>query len=209
MLGLPASTEIHKLITKKKVYEHFGAEMSTERRRKFDADIARMVLTNEVSPVSLPLPAGETVQNSFVLQIFLKAKAFDPQNIAYIARLFGQRLVILLEAEGQQRLALWQTKLIMTEWAASDTLHLPLTGLNLDKVWENIVAQIAGIQLEQGRTLDEQIALAAQREKLQKEIARLEKLARAERQPKKKFELVNELRRLQKQFSTEQGGITL
>ena len=28
MLGLPASTEIHKLITKKKVYEQFGAEMS-------------------------------------------------------------------------------------------------------------------------------------------------------------------------------------
>ena len=26
MLGLPASTEIHKLITRKRVYEHFGAD---------------------------------------------------------------------------------------------------------------------------------------------------------------------------------------
>lgn len=192
MLGLPASTEIHKLITKKKVYEHFGAEMSTERRKKFDADIARMVLTNEVSPVSLPLPAGETVQNFFVLQIFLKEKAFDPQNISYISRLFGQRLVILLEAGGQQRLALWQTRLLMTEWTEAGTITLPLMGLNFDKVWENIVIRIAGIDMEQGRTLDEQLAAAAQREKLQKEIARLEKLARAERQPKKKFELVQQ-----------------
>ena len=69
MLGLPASTEIKKLITKKKVYEHFGADMSAERRKKFDADIARMTLTNEVSPVSVNLSAGDDVQNFFVLHI--------------------------------------------------------------------------------------------------------------------------------------------
>lgn len=194
MLGLPVSTELHKLISKKKVYEHFGAEMSAERRKKFDADIARMALTNEVSPVSINLPAGETVQNFFILQIALKKKSFDPQNIAYISRLFGQRLVMVLEAEGLQRLALWQSKLIMTEWAEPDALTLPISGLDFDKVWENIVTRIVGIEMEQGRTLDEQIALAAQREKLQKEIARLEKLARAERQPKKKFELVQQMK---------------
>ena len=92
MLGLPASTEIKKLITKKKVYEHFGADMSAERRKKFDADIARMTLTNEVSPVSVNLSAGDDVQNFFVLHIALKAKEFDQQNISYISRLFGQRL---------------------------------------------------------------------------------------------------------------------
>ncbi len=202
MLGLPASTEIKKLITKKKVYEHFGADMSTERRKKFDADIARMTLTNEVSPVSVNLSAGDEVQNFFVLHIVLKAKEFDQQNISYISRLFGQRLVMLLEAEGLARLAIWQTKLIMTEWAAPDTLQLPLTGLNLDKVWENIVTKIAGIEIEQGRTLDEQIAVSAQREKLLKEINKLEKQARAERQPKKKFEIVQRIKKLE----AELGG---
>ena len=203
MLGLPASTEIKKLITKKKVYEHFGADMSTERRKKFDADIARMTLTNEVSPVSVNLSAGDEVQNFFVLHILLKSKDFDQQNISYISRLFGQRLVMLLEAEGQARLALWQTKLIMTEWVAPDTLRLPLIGLNLDKVWENIVTQIAGIEIEQGRTLDEQIAVSAQRDKLIKEISKLEKQARAERQPKKKFDLVQQIKRKQQEL---EGG---
>lgn len=202
MLGLPASTEIKKLITKKKVYEHFGADMSAERRKKFDADIARMTLTNEVSPVSINIAAGDDVQNFFILHIALKSKEFDQQNISYISRLFGQRLVMILESEGQSRLALWQTKLIMTEWAAPDTLRLPLSGLNLDKVWENIVLQIAGIEIEQGRTLDEQIAVSAQREKLLKEMNKLEKQARAERQPKKKFELVKRIKKLE----AELGG---
>lgn len=194
MLGLPASTEIHRLITRKRVYEHFGADMSAERRKRFEADIARMVLTNEVSPVSINLPAGEQVQSFFVLQVTLKGKEFDAQNIALLARLFGQRLVMMLEYEGRQRLALWQGRLYLTEWADAGAWTLPLTGLNLDQAWEHIVAQIAGIDREPGRDLDEQLAQAAQREKLQKEIARLEKQARAERQPKKKFELVQKIK---------------
>ena len=204
MLGLPASTEIHMLITRKRVYEHFGADMSAERRKRFEADIARMVLTNEVSPVSINLPAGEQVQSFFVLQVTLKGKEFDAQNIALLARLFGQRLVMMLEYEGRQRLALWQGRLYLTEWADAGAWTLPLTGLNLDQAWEHIVAQIAGIDREPGRALDEQLAQAAQREKLQKEIARLEKQARAERQPKKKFELVQKIKAKQKEM-----GVTL
>ena len=71
MRGLPASTEIHKLIPKKKVYDHFGAEMSAARRKKFDADIARMALVNEVSTLSVNLPVGDAVKNFFVLQVGL------------------------------------------------------------------------------------------------------------------------------------------
>lgn len=196
MLGFPAATEIKKLITKKKVYEHFGAEMSAERRKRFDADIARMTLVNEVSPVSLNLEPGETVQNFFILHVVLKSKDFDPQNISYLSRLFGQRLVMVLEVDQQQQLAVFQTRLYMTDWSEADSLRLPLVGLNLDRVWENIVSQIADVEMEPGRSLDDQLAVAARREKLQREIARLEKQARAERQPKKKFELVQKLNKL-------------
>ena len=67
---------------------------------------------------------------------------------------------------------------------------------NLDKAWDNIVSRIAGVELQHDKTLDEQFAAAAQREKLQKEIAKLEKLARAEKQPKRKFELVQRIKTL-------------
>ena len=78
-----------------------------------------------------------------------------------------------------------------------DALRVELNGLNLDKVWENIVAGLAGVQVQQGSTLDEQIAKAQQREKLQKEIAKLEKLAWAEKQPKRKMEIMRRLKTLQ------------
>ena len=67
----------------------------------------------------------------------------------------------------------------------------------MNKAWDNIVSRIAGVELQQDKTLDEQLAAAAQREKLQKEIVKLEKLARTEKQPKRKFEIVQRIHELQ------------
>lgn len=193
MLGLPGSTEIRKIITKKKVFEHFGAEMSAERRKSFDADIARITLVNEVSPISVNIPEGENVRSFFVVLVSLRRKDFDKQNIAFLAKMFGQKLLLVLEYEGQQSLAVWQTHLILNPWAAPDSLRVELNGLDLNKVWENIVAGLAGVQVTQGTTLEEQLAQAQQREKLQKEIAKLEKLAWSEKQPRRKMKLMKEI----------------
>ena len=54
--------------------------------------------------------------------------------------------------------------------------------------------------------LDEQLARTEQRERLQKEIARLEKKARAERQPKKKFELVQQMHALKRELEDTHNG---
>lgn len=180
MLSLPASTEIKKVIPKKKVFEHFGAEMSAERRKSLDADIARITLMNEISPDSVNITAGEDVRAFFVLLITLRRRDYDKQNIALIARTFGQKLLIVLEYEGKQQLAIWQTRLILGDWVEPEALRVELTGLDLDKVWANIIAGTAGVALQQGQTLHEQLARQQKRQKLEREIARLEKQAWAE-----------------------------
>lgn len=195
MLGFPAATEIKKLITKKKVYEHFGAEMSAERRKSFDADIARITIVNEISPTSLNIAVGTEVHAFFVVAVALRRKDFDKQNVIFIARMFGQNLVLILSYEQDERLALWQTKLIMNEWHPAGSQSLPMRGLSMDAIWEGVVTEVGGLQIEEGLTLNEQIALNDRRAKLQKEIDKLEKQARNEKQPKRKFELAQEIKR--------------
>lgn len=51
-------------------------------------------------------------------------------------------------------------------------------------------------KIDQGNTLDEQIAADEHRQKIEKEITKLEKQARAEKQPKKKFELAQQIKKL-------------
>ena len=83
-----------------------------------------------------------------------------------------------------------------------EELAAALKGLDLDSVWENIIKQIGDIQVSQGKTLDEQIAIDDKKAKLEKEIARLEKQARNEKQPKKKFELVQCINSLKQELSS-------
>jgi hypothetical protein len=201
VLGLPAGTEIRKPIPKKKVYELFASEMGAARRRSFDGDVARITLTNEVSPASLNLAEGREVHSFFVAAVALRKKNFDKQNIALIGRMFGQNLVLVLSHEQEERLALWQTKLIMDDWKPLGTKRLDLQGLDMDAVWEGVVAQVGGIRIEEGKTLDEQIALDDARGKLQREIDRLEKRARAEKQPKKKMGYVQRMLALRSALS--------
>lgn len=66
----------------------------------------------------------------------------------------------------------------------------------MDTVWENLIKSLEGGEWSEELSIDENIALHEKQSKLQKEIARLEKLARAEKQPKKKFDIVQQIKKL-------------
>ena len=68
-------------------------------------------------------------------------------------------------------------------------------------MWENIIKKIEGGEWDSNLSLSENIELKELKEKLQKEIAKLEKLARKEIQPKKKFELVSQKRNLEDELN--------
>lgn len=194
MLGLPKSTEMNKQLPKKAIYAKF--QMNTAVKDKVDADISRITIVNEISPSRINIPAGEEVGSFFVLLVALKKKNFDEKTIAALSKLIPQNILFVLEFEGQSKLAIYRTKLMQTDWKPTENCTLELRGLTLDKVWENIVVDIGEVSIADGNTLDEQIAADERRQKIEKEIAKLEKLARAERQPKKKFEFVQRIKQL-------------
>ena len=201
MLGLPKSTEMSKQLPKKAVYAKF--QMNTAAKEKIDADISRIAIVNEISPDKINIPAGEEVKNFFVLLVTHKKKNFDEKNIAILSKLIPQNILFILEYEGQSKIAVYRTKLMQTDWKPTESCTIELRGLNLDKVWENIVVDIGGVSIADGNTLDEQIAADERRQKIEKEIAKLEKQARAEKQPKKKFELVQRIKNLKEQLCAD------
>lgn len=201
MLGLPKSTELNKQLPKTAIYAKF--QMSPAAKTKFDADISRINIVGEISPNTTGIAPGQTVSSIFVLLVSLKQKNFQPGTIAQISKLIDQNMLLILEHEDQQKLAIYHSKLIQTEWVPADACTIELKGLDLDSVWENFITQVGGITIQQGNTLDEQIAADEQQAKLEKEIARLEKLARAEKQPKKKFEMAQKIQQMKKETNVQ------
>ncbi|OUN26623.1 DUF4391 domain-containing protein [Blautia sp. An81] len=198
MLGLPKATELSKQLPKNAIYAKF--QMNTAERAKIDADISRITIVNEVSPAKINIAEGEQVKSFFVLQVALKRKDFEDKTIITISKLIPQNMLLILECGSEAKLVTYHTKLMQTDWEPKDDLSIELKGLNMDAVWENIIVQIGGITIDQGNTLDEQIAVDEKRMKIQKEIDRLTKLAKNEKQPKKKFELVQKLNEIKKEI---------
>lgn len=201
MLGLPKTTEMSKQLPKKAIYTKF--QMNTAAKAKIDADISRITIVNEIAPNNVNIPAGEDVKSFFVLLVSLKKKEYDEKTIATLSKLIPQNILFVLEYENESRLAIYHIKVMQTEWKPTENQQIELHGLNLDTVWENIVKSLELGVWNEELSLDENIALHEKQEKLKKQIAKLEKQARAERQPKKKFELVQKI----KKFTTEMENI--
>ena len=199
MLGLPIQTEVKKQLPKSAIYTKF--QMNNAQKERIDSDISKLVIVNEILPSTINIAAGENIKAFFVVNVLLKNKKYDERNIAMISKLIPQNILFILEFENEIQLAIYHTKLIHTEWLPKDDTRITLKGLDLDAIWENIILQIGEIEIEQGNTLDDQIAIDDKKAKLEKEIARLERQARNEKQPKKKFELVQEINRLKRSLN--------
>ena len=199
MYGLPQTTEVRKQLPKKAIYAKF--ELKPSQRESFDADIARIDVVAVVSTSTVPaLNAGAEVKEFYLLTVQLKRKEYDPKNIALLTKLIPQRMVFALQFEEQTQFAIYHTKLISSAWQTTEEATLPLSGLNLDTVWENIVTHIGEIEVTDGNTLAEQIVADYAHAKLIKQIELLEKKARAEKQPRKKLELFEKIKELKKKL---------
>ena len=80
-------------------------------------------------------------------------------------------------------------------------MRLLIPALNMDAVWDNFIIQVGGVELEQGNDLAEQIELDDRKVQLAKDIEKLEKQARSEKQPNKKFQLAQQVKALKNQLA--------
>lgn len=198
MLGLPKTTETSKQLPKKAIYAKFN--MNTAQRDRFDSDISKIVIVNEINEDTSRIKSGTDIKGFFVLSVVLKKKDFDEKTIVQLSKLIPQNILFALIFEEECKLAVYHGKLMYTEWRPLNSQVVELSGTTLDLVWENIIIHIGEVQIESGHTLDEQITINEKKAKLQRERDRLEALARKEKQPKKKFELAEQIRTLQSEI---------
>lgn len=203
MYNLPEKAVIKKQLSKAAIYKKFNLNSSAKAR--FDSDISRIDIVGEISQATVSLPAGDNVSSIFVLQVSLKKKDFDEKSINLISKLIDQKMIFVLDFENKAKLAVYYGKLFQTDWQDINEITLNIQGLNLDSVYQNMIMQIGNIHIENDNSLDEQITCDEKRAKLEKEIARLEKLARAEKQPKRAFELHQEIIDLKLKLENDNG----
>ena len=198
MIGLPKSTETNKQLPKKAIYSKFNLKSSP--KEKIDSDISRITIVNEVTPSKLNISEGKVVNSFYVLNVIMKRKDYNESSIIILTKIIPQNLILILNYKDENKLVINYSKLIQTGWLKKDNFKLELIGFDFDTIWDNIVIQVGNILLEKDNSLKEQIAINEQKDKLNKIINLLEKKARKEKQPLKKFEIFQELNKLKKEM---------
>ena len=206
MYGLPSTTEIKKQLPKKAIYAKFN--MPTSQREHFDADIARIDIEVGVSKATVPaLAEGEEIKEFYVLGIQLKRKEYDPKNILMLTKLLPHKMIFALHYGEEIQFAIYHSKLITSDWKQTDEATLLLSGLNLDAVWENIVKGIGHIEVEEGNTLTEQIKADEEQVRLLAQIKTLERKMANEKQPRRKREYFEQIKKLKIQCHSERNEV--
>lgn len=195
MLGLPQSTEVKRPFPKAQLYKRFDWKPS--QRDSFDGEVSRLDFINWIAPRTLPAIAeGAEVKEIFVIEVSLKSRNFDTKSIVLLAKSIPQRVIYLLRFEDEALLAAYHTKLFATTWQSLDSVSVPLDGLTLDAVWQNIVTFVGGLKVAEGYSLTEQIRVDEERNIILRQINSLEQQMRTSSQPRRQREIYSQIKKL-------------
>lgn len=218
MLGLPKSTDFNRRIPKQKFYENLS--VTPALKRVFIDQIKVIYWRNKIAATTMNLAAGEIVTEVEIFEVRLVDSKLDVSLLRQIDKEIPYHIIFLLEYDGKyQAWTAYKDEATFgnnafkvgtyyhTDWLTEQELPLKVDGLNIDKVYENFVRQIAGdaLQTESNESLKESVERDAKRQQIEKQIATVQSKVRKEKQLNKQVQLNAELKKLKKDLK-EMGG---
>lgn len=212
MLDFPRTTEFNKRIPKQKFYENLT--ISPVLRRVFIDQIRMVYWKNKLATSTLNIAAGEAVTEIEVFEVRLNEPLLDDAVLKQIDKEIPYHILFILTRDGKAQAwigykeaaasgsnAFKVGRYYHTDWMPEDELRLSINGLNMDAVYESLVRQIAGgnLQTDSGESLKESVERDEKKKQLEKQIAVLESKMRKEKQLNRRMEMNAELKQLQRE----------
>ncbi len=199
MLGLPRSTEVNRRVSKEKLYAN--APLTPQVRSMIRDQIESVIWRNKLADSTIGIYAGEEATEIQIFEIRLRQRELDKRILPAIAKAIPYKILFII-AFGEEAQAWMEAAgtFYHTPWVPLEGLTLKFQGLNLDAVYENLVRQIADGRLGTEGNIAEAVERDKRRQKLERDIAALEKKMLREKQFSKQVELNGELKRLRKEL---------
>lgn len=215
MITFPETTLVGKTVPKTAFYKNL--EVNAHMKRRFVDDVASVTWVAKIAPSTLNVAGGKTVHEIAVFRMELKSKEMPTEVLSFIDRQMPRHTVFLLQHEDDFCLYVnykeWHDatnarfdifKTFQTGWTSADKLSLSLDGQDMDSVYSSIVKQVAGAVItSEAKDIHSAVAHTKEQEALRQRIAALEAKVAKERQPKKKFELHQQLVELKNKINTK------
>ena len=205
MLGLPKSTEYNKRIPKTQFYRNL--DLPNKVKQQFVDEIDTIIWHNKISPDTMAVPKGEEVTEIEVIEILLHQRGVSDNILEIMDRGIPYHIVFALTFKEEVQVALGYKeksqkkdtkyrveRYYFSEWTSTNELVLELKGLNLDRIYENLLRRFIPKERPQVRDLRETIALQKEIEKQAALCESLEKRMKNESQFNVQVQLNRRLR---------------
>lgn len=197
MLGLPRTTQVNRRVAKEKLYQN--AALAPQTREMIKDQIDSVFWRNKLADSTMAISAGETVAEIQIFEIQLRQRELDKRVLPAIAKAIPYKILFILVFGDEAQLWIEAAGMFYnTDWQPLGGFALKFEGLNLDAVYENLARQISGGRLGTEGDIEEAVDRDKQRQKLEREIAALEKKLLREKQFNKQVVLNSELKQLKK-----------
>lgn len=212
MLNIPDRALVNRRIPKVKLYKQIGVD--TKLERKFIDEIENITWKYKLSKETTNLqPTKETVEIQ-VFEIYLKEKAISEEVLENIDRVIPYPILFILRYEDDIKLTIAhkernkidENKMVVhtyyqSEWMKEHELDIDiLKGLTLKEVYNNIIRQLIPIKNTMEEDIEKLIELNERIESLKREIKKLEKKMKVEKQFNRKVDLNIELQKKKKEL---------
>lgn len=208
MIVFPKSTLVGKPVPKTAFYKNL--EVNAKMKQRFVDSVESITWTAKLAPSTLSVADGKTVHEITVFRMVLKKEEVPSDELTLIDKQMTRHTLFLLQHDDAFCLLVnykeWHdaantrfdiVKTFQTGWTSADKLSLSLDGQDMDAVYSAIVKQVAGADItSEAKDIHTAVAQTKEQEALRQKIAALEAKIAKERQPKKKFELHQQLVKL-------------
>ena len=215
MYNLPQSTIVNRVIPKKTFVNQLGA--NTRMKDHFTNDVVRVEWLAKLAPSTINVADGKEVHEITIFLVPIKDENCPDDIFSFIDGMIPRHTLFILRWGDMTCLHLnykeWMesstntdktfriAKTYRSQWRKDTEISLSIEGLTMDAIYEALVRQVAGERIIiQSESLREDVEKSTQREMLLKEIEIVKRKINNEKQPKKKFELHQQLIKLRKEF---------
>lgn len=216
MYNLPQSTIVNRVIPKKTFVNQLGA--NARIKDHFTNDVVRVEWLAKLAPSTINVADGKEVHEITIFLVPIKDEncpddifsfidSMIPRHTLFILR-WGDRTCLHLnykewiESSTNKDKIFRIAKTYRSQWIKNTEISLSIEGLTMDAIYEALVRQTAGKSIiTQSESLRKDVEKSAEREAFIKEIEILKRKINNEKQPKKKFELHQQLIKLEKELN--------
>ena len=207
MFELSTKTQVDKRFKMTELYKLIAASKEVKADA---ANINSVTLTNVLNCDTMNLPFGNNVKEIYIFEIELSEKTIPVLFISALDKAINFHTVFILrhyteamlygayKEYGEKNIKVG--KYYSTEWVVERLIKLPLNVSSLDDIYTAIIDELISITARPQESTQAFVVRYDEILRLQKEIAKLQKLVDNEKQPKKRFELNDKLKQLKKEL---------